>query len=224
MDLIYGTPHLTQQKWHESLRKVEDIGAPHLSAYQLTIEPKTALGFHVRKGNINPPDDAETVRQFELLMEWAADAGYEHYEISNLAQPGHRAVHNSNYWKGIPYLGIGPSAHSFNGLEREWNVANNARYVKGIAEGSARDGIEVLTPDDRYNEYVMTALRTAEGVHTDQLEQLGENYFAHFTRANDRFINEGFLIQSERHWVLSKSGKVFADRIASELFITGGDP
>lgn len=219
MDLIYGTPFLTEQRWIESLNKVADIGIPHLSAYQLTIEPKTALGHQISKGLSPAPNDDATVRQFEMLMDWAEASGYEHYEISNLAKPGHRAMHNSNYWKGIPYLGIGPSAHSFNGREREWNVANNALYIKGIEAGSARDGIETLNNTERYNEYVMTGLRTVEGVEEKKLLQFGQDMMQDFKRIAEQYVTSGHMTYSEKDWKLTRKGRYFADRIASELFV-----
>lgn len=224
LDLIYGTPFLTDDRWRESLQKVLDYGVPHLSAYQLTIEPRTALGYQMRNGTFHAPEESETVWQFETLMEWASSSGYEHYEISNLARAGHRAVHNSSYWKGIPYLGIGPSAHSFNGTEREWNVANNAQYIKGIGSGSARAGLEELTQDDRYNEYVMTALRTSDGVDAEKLEEFGEHYLRKFIKESREYVSLGLLLANDGRWILSNAGKVYADRIASELFMVSDGP
>lgn len=219
MDLIYGTPFLTAQRWIKSLNKVVDIGIPHLSAYQLTIEPKTALGYQINKGLSPAPNDDTTVRQFEMLMDWAEASGYEHYEISNLAKPGHRAVHNSNYWKRIPYLGIGPSAHSFNGREREWNVAHNARYVSGIETGTAREGVEMLSETERYNEYVMTGFRTIEGVDLSHIAKYGEAYKGHFESSVVPFLESGQVVRIDDHWMLTRTGRCFADRIASELFM-----
>jgi oxygen-independent coproporphyrinogen-3 oxidase len=219
MDLIYGTPFLTEQRWIESLHKVGDIGIPHLSAYQLTIEPKTALGHQINKGLSPAPNDDATVRQFEMLMDWAEASGYEHYEISNLARHGHRAIHNSNYWKGIPYLGIGPSAHSFNGREREWNIANNTLYIKGIIAGSAREGIETLTDKERYNEYVMTGLRTIDGVQLEKIRSFGQQYLDHFNTSAKLYLESKQLVLADERVTLTMEGKLFADRIAAELFM-----
>ncbi|HLF64772.1 MAG TPA: radical SAM family heme chaperone HemW [Saprospiraceae bacterium] len=219
MDLIYGTPLLTEQRWIESLQRVADFGIPHLSAYQLTIEPKTVLAHQINKGISPAPNDEATVRQFEMLMDWAIDFEYEHYEISNLAKPGHRAVHNSNYWKGIPYLGIGPSAHSFNGREREWNIANNALYINGIAKGNARQGIETLTEKELYNEYMMTGLRTVEGVEIVKLSRYALHFQEHFMESVIPYLTQGKVRFTGGSWILTRTGKFLADRIASELFV-----
>ena len=219
MDLIYGTPQLTEQRWAESLYRVTDLGAPHLSAYQLTVEPKTALAHQIRQGTSPAPDDNATAQQFGVLMDWAEHSGYDHYEISNLARPGKRAVHNSAYWQGSPYLGIGPSAHSFNGLRREWNISNNALYINSIANGSAREGFEVLTSDERYNEYVMTGLRTLEGIHSAELNTIGKEYAMHVTAGVQPFVDEGYVLKTASGWALTRSGRFIADKIASELFV-----
>lgn len=218
MDLIYGTPFLTEHRWRDSLNRVAHIGIPHLSAYQLTIESKTTLGHQIKKGLSPAPNDEATVRQFEMLMEWAEESGYEHYEISNLATRGHRAVHNSNYWKGISYLGIGPSAHSFNGREREWNLSNNTLYINGIEVGTAREDIETLTDKERYNEYVMTGLRTMEGVDTDYLTRFGQDYVDYFKTSVISYLESGQMKNIGGMLSLTREGRLFADRIASELF------
>lgn len=218
MDLIYGTPLLTPQRWKDSLQRVADMGIPHLSAYQLTVEPKTALAHQIRTGESPAPDDENTVMQFDMLMDWADASGFAHYEISNLAKPGHRAIHNSNYWKGMSYIGIGPSAHSFNGCEREWNIANNARYIKAIKHGSARESSEVLSPADRYNEYVMTGLRTMEGVSESVVSEFGPEYYSHFIQCIAVSVAAGLVKMKTGSWALTRKGKHFADKIAAECF------
>jgi oxygen-independent coproporphyrinogen-3 oxidase len=218
-DLIYGTPLMTDERWSENLARITSLGAPHLSAYQLTIENGTAIAHQIRQGLSSSPDDAATAAQFEALMDWADSSGYEHYEISNLAKPGHRAVHNSSYWQRTPYLGVGPSAHSFRDISREWNIANNALYIKSIATGSAQEGSETLTPDERFNEFIMTGLRTIEGISREGLLSFGDSYYAHFTAGVVEFIDTHQMQEVSGRWMLTKSGKMFADRIAAELFM-----
>jgi oxygen-independent coproporphyrinogen-3 oxidase len=218
-DLIYGTPLMTDERWSETLTRIASLGTPHLSAYQLTIENGTAIAHQIRKGVSSAPDDAATATQFEALMDWAEAAGYEHYEISNLARPGHRAVHNSSYWHGASYLGVGPSAHSFRDDSREWNIANNALYVNSIATGSAREGSEILTADDRFNEFIMTGLRTMEGISREGLLSFGDSYYAHFTAGIVEFIDARHMQEVSGRWKLTRSGRMFADRIAAGLFV-----
>ena len=158
IDLIYGSPTTPDEQWAENLRLAFEYDIPHLSCYCLTVEDGTALGTFVRRGQQPPVDEDRAARQFETLMQQSEKRGYEHYEISNFAKPGRYARHNTNYWRSEPYLGVGPSAHSFDQISRQWNVANNAQYINALAESKIPFEREVLTPEQRYNEYVMTGL------------------------------------------------------------------
>jgi oxygen-independent coproporphyrinogen-3 oxidase len=219
IDLIYGAPPTSDRQWQENVRIALDLGIPHLSCYCLTVEDKTALGTFVRRGQEPPVDEEKAIRQFEYLMSAAAGAGYEHYEISNFALPGRFARHNSNYWKGKPYLGIGPSAHSYNGVSRQWNVANNAQYMKAIGAGNIPSEQETLTPVQRYNEYVMTRLRTIWGCEWSEIQSMGDSFANHFKREIRPFLNNGQVLLTDNKYTLSQEGKFLSDRIAVELFL-----
>ncbi|MCB0768205.1 MAG: radical SAM family heme chaperone HemW [Flavobacteriales bacterium] len=220
IDLIYGLPQMTLDEWDEQLTIALDHGMPHLSAYCLTVEPKTALAHQVKKGGVHMPEDEDQSAQFERLMERMEQAGLDHYEISNFGKPGHYSRHNTSYWEGVPYLGIGPSAHSFDGSSRRWNVANNARYVKALREDSSYWESETLTPAQRTNERLMTGLRTAKGVDIAKLEidALRIN-----SSAFQRHVSNGSISMVDGRLVLSRAGRHFADRIASDLFVTDDD-
>ncbi|MEP7253377.1 MAG: radical SAM family heme chaperone HemW, partial [Ginsengibacter sp.] len=164
IDLIYGTPDLDDDEWHQNVKKVLDLQVPHVACYALTVEPGTALQKMIKSGKKEEVSNDDQARQFRLLMQWMHEAGYEHYEISNFAKPGFRSCHNSSYWKGESYVGIGPSAHSYNGDARKWNIANNSLYIQSIKNNTIPFEEEILTADQKLNEYVMTALRTIEGI------------------------------------------------------------
>jgi oxygen-independent coproporphyrinogen-3 oxidase len=215
VDLIYGAPTTSHEQWAENIEKVLAYNVPHISCYCLTVEPKTALAHFVATGQSKPVDDEQAERQFKYLMERLATADYDHYEISNFAKPGHYAVHNSNYWLGKKYLGIGPSAHSYNGSSRQWNVANNSQYRKKLEEGMLPFEIEHLTKEQRYNELVMTRLRTIWGVQTRDLDA---PFKAYFIQQMQPFIQAGQVIEQGDHYVLSSAGRLLADRIAMEAF------
>lgn len=225
MDLIYGIPTLTEEKWAENLDIFFSKGINHLSAYALTIEPKTALGQRISKGVAAPVDEDATIRHYEMLVERAENEGFEHYEISNFAKPGHHSRHNRSYWTGEKYLGLGPSAHSFDGLSRQWNVANVTEYCKLINDfpNSLKMNWfekEILTSDDRYNEYVMTSLRTCWGCDIVKIrENFGEKYLKHFEENIVPYLNDGRLVKHGGNYVLTESGMLFADGIAAELFV-----
>lgn len=219
IDLIYGSPTTPNTQWAENLRIAFDYGIPHLSCYCLTVEEGTALGTFVRRGQQPPVEEERAAEQFHLLMEAAAARGYEHYEISNFALPGRYARHNTNYWRNEPYLGIGPSAHSYSGSARQWNIANNALYIKALEEGRIPFEQEVLTPEQRYNEYIMTSLRTMWGADLERVTDLG--FREHFESMAQPFLQTGDLLQEGTFFKLSPSGKLLADRIAMELFTEG---
>jgi putative oxygen-independent coproporphyrinogen III oxidase len=219
IDLIYGSPTTPDEVWAENLRLAFEYEIPHLSCYCLTVEDGTALGTFVRRGQQPAVDEDRAARQFEMLMISTAEKGYQHYEISNFALRGRYARHNTNYWRAESYLGLGPSAHSFDGISRQWNVANNAQYIKQISEGKVPFEREVLTQDQRYNEYVMTSLRTMWGVDMGMIRTWGSNFEQHFKTQAQPFLETGVLVQTEQTFYLSRAGKLLADRVAMELFV-----
>jgi len=222
-DLIYGFPLLTDEKWRTNIAMLTDNNIPHISCYALTVEERTALAHHIRKGKAVPLDEGQSTAQFGKLMEILSEKGYEHYEISNFALPGMYAVHNTNYWLGVHYLGLGPSAHSFNGRSRRWNVANNMRYIEGIRQSRPSYGSETLALNDQVNEYLMTSLRTMWGTDLDLLEKrFGPSVRSRIEDAVRPFVRSGEAIREESHIKLTTKGKFFADRIASELFLIAG--
>lgn len=221
IDLIYGSPALTNEKWKQNVDRVIAFNIPHISCYALTVEPKTALRKMIDAGkmeNVNPDKQSE---QFLLLMQWLEEAGYEHYEISNYAKPGFRSRHNSSYWQGKKYLGIGPSAHSFDGVNRQWNVSNNSIYITSIQNNSVPAEKETLTSNQQLNEYIMTSLRTAEGVDLNFLkEKFGSEILKEVLLAGKKYIAGNKIKEKETGiWQLTKEGKLLADGIASDLFI-----
>ncbi|MBC7902846.1 MAG: radical SAM family heme chaperone HemW [Gemmatimonadaceae bacterium] len=220
IDLIYGTPGLTDEKWETNVQTAISLNIPHLSCYALTVEPGTALQKMVelkKKENVDPEKQA---RQFSLLMKWLVEAGYEHYEISNFAKPGFRSLHNSNYWKGVHYLGLGPSAHSFNGIERKWNIANNALYIQSILNGEIPAEKELLTTEQQLNEYIMTALRTSDGLDLDHVTTIaGYKYSALVLDSVRKYVGLGHAVVNGQRITLTPAGKLFADGIASDLFV-----
>lgn len=227
-DLIYGAPVTSDAQWAENIQTLIDYGIPHISCYCLTVEPKTALHHFVKTGKSPAVEEEKATRHFLYLMNAMDDAGYEQYEISNFAVPGHYALHNTAYWTGEAYLGLGPGAHSFNKVSRQWNLPNNAHYVKYISEaedwislkGKVYD-LEVLTPRDHYNEYVMTGLRTQWGCNKEQLANLGLEFAGHFQKEAVPFLEQKLLIEDAFSYRLSTQGKLLADFIASELFFPG---
>lgn len=219
IDLIYGLPGLTDDKWRHNVQQAIALNIPHLSCYALTVEPKTALDHFIRTKKFTDVDPDQQARQFLLLMDWLQGAGYEHYEISNFAKPGQRSRHNTSYWLGKHYLGLGPSAHSFNGVSRQWNIASNALYLRAIAQGTVPYEIEHLTPTQQLNEYIMTSLRTIEGLNLRQAyTRFGQEAAAAILQASAKHLAAGNMIQEEENLKLTREGKLLADGIASELF------
>ena len=214
MDLIYGIPTLTDEKWLKNLEIFFSTGINHLSAYALTVEEKTALGQRIKKGAAAPVDEEATIRHYEILVQQTESHGFEHYEISNFARPGHYSKHNTIYWKGEKYLGLGPSAHSFDGVSRQWNVAGVKDYCDNYSFEK-----EELTCDDRYNEYIMTSLRTMWGVDVNYLrDNFGGKYAEKFKKTLEKYILSGKMFQKGEKYILNSTGMLFADGIASELF------
>jgi oxygen-independent coproporphyrinogen-3 oxidase len=220
IDLIYGIPGQSDTQWEQNLDKVSELGINHLSSYALTVEQKTVLAHMIRKGDVQEPDEEKMARHFMLLQQWAESNEFEAYEISNYARQGHRAVHNTAYWQNKPYLGAGPSAHSYNGLSRRWNIANNALYIKNIHAGAAYFETETLSAENKYNEYVMTSLRTIWGSDLQFIAaQFGKDYAEHFSRSAAEYLEQGLLLNQGNCVILSRTGKLLADHIIAELFI-----
>lgn len=220
IDLIYGTPGLTDVAWRDNISRAVALEIPHLSCYALTVEPKTALRHMVDKKQVADVDPDQQARQFLILMEAARAAGYEHYEVSNFARPGWRSRHNSAYWQGRPYLGIGPGAHSYDGVKRRWNVANNALYISGISTGAPIREEETLSARDRYNEYIMTALRTMEGIQLKAIRLTnGEDQVQQLIWQAATYASRGQLILTNEAIRLTDEGKLFADGIAADFFL-----
>ncbi len=219
IDLIFGAPTTTDAVWADNLAIAFDLGVPHLSCYGLTVEAGTALGRSVLKGKTPAPSDEQSARQFGYLMDTCTAAGYEQYEISNFARDGKYARHNSNYWLGCHYLGIGPSAHSYDGVSRQWNVSNNARYLNGIELGVFEMEREVLSAANRYNEYVLTLLRTRWGCRLEAMEVLLPGSSTAFEAQVQEHLLNGEIIFHEGAFRLTKKGRFMADSIASGLFV-----
>ncbi|OYD41780.1 radical SAM family heme chaperone HemW [Sphingobacterium cellulitidis] len=220
-DLIYGYPLLTNNKWRSNMQELINLEVPHISSYSMTVEKKTALAHLINTGKTAALNEDQSAEQMLMLIDTLTSSGYEHYEISNFAKPGRYARHNSNYWKGKSYLGIGPSAHSFNGASRSWNIANNALYIKGILLKELALKTELLSKNDRFNEYVMTSLRTKWGVDKKYvLQEFGDDYLNSILKTIEQYVyNKEVLISDEGIITLSPSGKLLADQIAADLFI-----
>ena len=219
IDLIYGTPGQTQEGWIKDLEKAIELKIPHLSCYALTVEEGTALHHMIgsgKKEKISPDEQAE---RFEALVQLSSLAGYSHYEISNLALPGKESKHNSAYWEGKPYLGFGPSAHSFSRTKRSWNIADNLQYIQSIEAGILPSEEETLREIDQLNEYIMTSLRSINGMQKDIIiARWGNDKLQTISTEIDQFIQSGKIMATENAWVLSGQGRFFADGIASSLF------
>ena len=219
IDLIYGSPLLSDAAWQQNVETSIGYGVPHLSCYALTVEEKTPLHKHIAQQKKKNVDADKQARQFLQLMQWLRAAGYEHYEVSNFATPQFRSRHNSSYWKGVPYLGIGPSAHSYNGHSRQWNVANNQQYMQAIAAGVIPAETEMLTDTQKLNETIMIALRTAEGLDLKHLEETwGPEKVATILKKTRRYTESNLLRQTDTNLQLTDDGMLLADGIAAHLF------
>jgi oxygen-independent coproporphyrinogen III oxidase len=218
VDLIYGYPLLTDQKWKHNLDKVFDLAVPHISSYGITVEPKTALASFIKTKKQPAMNDKQGADQFVFLMDAMAQNGFEHYEISNFCKPGKYSKHNSNYWKGVKYLGIGPSAHSYNGETRQWNVSNNAMYLAALEIGNIPAETEVLSETEKLNEYIMTSLRTIWGLDLKKLNTIKGGASDELSLDARKFFDKNWIIQKDDTIYLTQTGKLFADHIAAELF------
>jgi len=219
IDLIYGIPTLTEQGWNENLEMAYALAIPHISAYALTIEEKTPLQVMIRKGRINPVDENLALKHYQVLCNQMHEHGYEHYEVSNFCLPGSYSRHNSAYWQGKHYLGIGPSAHSYNGFSRQWNVANLGRYTESIALGKVETEQEFLSPATQLNEYIMTSLRTMWGCDLMLVKQkFGKHTAENLLNNALAFIEKGHMEYTSGKLILTQEGLLFADGISSALF------
>jgi oxygen-independent coproporphyrinogen-3 oxidase len=218
IDLIYGYPLLSDAKWKQNVQTALALGVTHLSAYAMTVETRTALEKMIRTKQVADINPAQSATQFTSLMYWIETADWEHYEISNFAKKNHRAKHNTNYWLGENYLGIGPSAHSFDGQNRQWNIANNALYIKDIVAGKLPAEKETLTPHQQINEYIMTSLRMSDGMHLQKIKTVcNDKQWQEFLQELDK--NKSLLAIKNEIVMLNNEGKLYADKIASDLFI-----
>jgi oxygen-independent coproporphyrinogen-3 oxidase len=213
-------PDLSPAKWKHNLEQAFALDVPHISAYCLTVEKKTALNRFIQNKTIILPEEPIVLEQFQVLMDEAGKHNFIHYEISNFCKENMYSRHNSNYWKNESYLGIGPSAHSYNGTSRQWNIANNALYIKGINAAEPVFEMEILSDADRFNEYVMTRLRTIWGIDLAFVEDtFGKSILADMLAESKPYINSGHIQQNEENVTLTQKGKFLADKIASDLFI-----
>lgn len=201
------------------MQKLIDFDVPHISAYAMSVEKKTALDYFIKQGKTAAMDEEQSAAQMLMMIDTLTRNRFEHYEISNFAKNGHYAKHNTNYWKGRHYLGLGPSAHSFNGVSRSWNIANNQKYIQAIRQQDSFYETEILSIQNRINEYIMTALRTMWGINLSHIEKIfGQDIATQIIKEAQTFLDYGQLELKGNHLVLSSSGKVIADHIMSELF------
>ncbi len=220
IDLIYGSPLLTDEMWEQNVQTAVGYGIKHLSCYALTVEEKTPLQKNISQKKTIDVDSDKQARQFLQLMQWLRNAGYEHYEVSNFARPGFRSRHNSAYWQGVPYLGLGPSAHSYNNRQRRWNLANNLIYTKTVTEGAAERELEELTTVQQLNETIMISLRTMEGIDLARIEnEFGEKEKQRLEKELGKYIRTGLVGLDGGHAQLTDEGMLRADGIAADLFV-----
>jgi len=220
IDLIYGIPEMTNERWTKNIAKALSFGIPHISSYALTVEPKTALASFIKKGILKPLDDDLAQEHFQILVQQLETNGFVNYEISNFGKPGHFSKNNTAYWLGKKYIGIGPSAHSFDGVRRAWNINNNTKYINAITLEALPMEIEVLSKTDRYNEYIMTGLRTIWGVSTVRIEkEFGASCKAYLLKQSEKYLQENLLLMENDTLFVSKKGKFLADGIAAHLFM-----
>ena len=219
LDLIYGIPGMSEGNWIQNIEMALSFDVPHVSTYALTVEPKTALFSFIKKGIISAPDDDVAQEHFEILVQKMEEAGFIHYELSNFAKENYFSKNNSSYWLGKKYMGIGPSAHSYDGEKRGWNVSNNTLYVKSILKGSLPMETEILTKTDRYNEYIMTGLRTIWGISLEKVQtEFGLSYLHYLNQQAAQYIEDHRLYLDDNVLRTTRKGKFLSDGIASDLF------
>ena len=221
LDLIYGMPTLTEEKWNHNLDIFFSTGISHLSAYALTVEPKTILGQKIEKEELQEVGEEETIRHYNILVERTKENGFEHYEISNFAKEGCRSQHNSIYWQDVKYLGLGPSAHSYDGDSRQWNVSNLTKYIQYIdTDTECYYEKEILSKEDKFNEYVMTSLRTSWGCNVEKIERdYGKSYAHNFLKDIKKYLDSGIMLMKDNNFILTDEGMLLADGIAADLFV-----
>ncbi|QAA82625.1 radical SAM family heme chaperone HemW [Aequorivita sp. H23M31] len=220
IDLIYGIPGMSNERWIQNLETALELNVPHLSCYALTVEPRTALKKFIDTGKIPPVDEEAAKQHYETLLRLTEEAGYDNYEFSNFGKPGFRSRNNTAYWEGKPYLGIGPSAHSYDGDTRSWNVSNNTKYIKSIASGNLPSEREILTKKDKYNEYIMTGLRTEKGVSLRNVEEeFGIDFLEYLMEQAFKPLKEGHLVMEDKILRIDRKSKFLGDGIASDLFL-----
>ncbi len=220
IDLIYAIPNLSEKIWEETLRKALTFSPEHISSYALTIEERTVFGNWSKRGKLHPMEEEPAARQFEMLMDILSDNGYEQYEISNFCKPGFYSKHNSSYWKGAHYLGIGPSAHSYNGISRQFNVRNNAQYIRSIGKKEIPFERELLSPENKINEYILTTLRTVWGCDLNFLTtQLNDDLILRKGDYLSLLKQQNLVVISENILKLTQKGKLVADKIAEDLML-----
>ncbi len=219
VDLIYGTPGMTDKMWENNIMQVMELGVPHISAYALTVEKNTALEYFIRKGRAEPVSDSQSARQFEILCRFCAGHGYEHYETSNFCLPGHYSRHNISYWTGSHYLGLGPSAHSYRSNTRYWNVSNTSLYTESLRASVLPCENEVLSPVQSFNEYIMTSLRTSVGCDMERVRDIwGEQMLSGLEKRAVKYLKQSLLKRQNSHLIITQNGKFLADGIAAGLF------
>lgn len=219
LDLIYGIPGMSNEKWKQNIETALSFGIPHISSYALTVEPKTALKKLIQTGKIAKPNDESAQEHFAILVETLEANDFIHYELSNFGKANYFSKNNSAYWLGKKYLGIGPSAHSYDGVSRSWNIANNALYLKGIQQDKLSNEVEFLSVADRYNEYVMTGLRTIWGVSLTRIEsEFGNEYLEYLNKQTQKFLNDDLVFIENNILKTTSKGKFLTDGIASDLF------
>jgi len=224
LDLIYGIPGMSNEKWKQNIETALSFGVPHISSYALTVEPKTALNKLIQTGKIAKPSDESAQEHFAILVETLEANDFIHYELSNFGKANYFSKNNSAYWLGKKYIGIGPSAHSYDGVSRSWNVSNNSLYLKSIQEDKLPNEIEILSVTDRYNEYIMTGLRTIWGVSLSRIEtEFGREYLDYLHKQAQKFINDDLLFIDNGILRPTPKGKFLTDGIASDLFFINSE-
>lgn len=220
IDLIYGMPSMSNEKWLQNIETALSFNIPHISSYALTVEPKTALHKMIKSGAIPKLDDDLAQQHFHILIDKLQENGFVHYELSNFGKPDYFSKNNTAYWLGKKYIGIGPSAHSYDGESRSWNIANNSLYLKAIAENKLPSETEILSETDRYNEYIMTGLRTIWGVSLERIEtEFGTKYLGYLQKQAQKYISDHLLEIENNVLKTTKKGKFLSDGIASDLFL-----
>jgi oxygen-independent coproporphyrinogen III oxidase len=220
IDLIYGLPNQTLEEWERNVRIAVELDVQHISAYNLTYHEGTVFYDRLKKGILKELPDELSLRQFEMLISILKDAGFEHYEISNFCKPGMYSQHNSSYWKSKKYLGIGPSAHSFDLQTRRWNVSSVSGYLEGVENNEPYSESEILTEQDRFNDYIITGLRTIWGISEELIRvEFTDHYLAHFQKIRDKYLTSGHVIEVSRKTCLSPEGLFISDQIMADFMV-----